>query len=302
MSNINLEVLISGVTFIKNGLTLGYPIKESIESIDSLCDEVIINVGFDNKDLTDDDGTFEYLKKHFTAKKYIFIKSWWDPSMSVGGKVLAQQTQIAMDKASGKYLQYIQGDEALHEDDLLHIKRSVEEMEKIPNIDGLVFKYHHFFGNTDIVKQTKKTYRQEVRLIRNGKNIKSWGDAQGFRYDNNTKLKCMYTDATIYHYGWARAEQVMAKKTEAFEKLYHGESKKHNNFEYSRVWGLRPFYGSHPVVMNDWILNNKNDVDILSLPLDWKFTDIRLILSDKLEYVTGIRLGEYKNFIIKKAS
>jgi len=43
--------LISGFTFIKHGLNLGYPIKESIESIEPLCDEIIINVGYDDPEL-----------------------------------------------------------------------------------------------------------------------------------------------------------------------------------------------------------------------------------------------------------
>jgi len=292
------EILVSGITFIKNGLTLGYPIKESIESIDALCDEVIINVGFDNKDLTGDDGTYDYLRSNFKGDKYIFIKSWWDPEMTVGGKILAQQTQIAMDKASGKYLQYIQGDECLHESEIQNIKDSIEKMNKNEKIEGLVFKYNHFFGNTDIIKQTKKTYRQEVRLVRNGLGIKSWGDAQGFRHNNNTKLNCVYTDASVYHYGWARAEQVMHKKTVAFTKLYHGESKKTQEFKYTRVWGLRPFKGTHPKVMNSWVESHKNDIDILNLKMDLKVSDIRLMASDCFEYITGIRLGEYKNFKI----
>ncbi len=298
MNSKNTEVLISGVTFIKNGLTLGYPIKESIESIDDLCDEIIINVGFDNEELTGDDGTYEYLRSHFKGEKYIFLKSWWDPAMTVGGKILAEQTQIAMDHATGKYLQYIQGDECLHESDLENIKKSVEIMEANQDIDGLVFKYNHFFGNINIIKQTKKTYRQEVRLVRNNKGIISWGDAQGFRNQDKSKLNCVYTKATVYHYGWARSEQVMHKKTVAFTKLYHGEAKETSEFKYSRVWGLRAFNGTHPNVMAKWVLENKNDIDILSLKMDLKISDIRLMASDCFEYITGIRLGEYKNFKI----
>ena len=36
--------LISGFTFIKNGISLGYPFVESIQSIAPLCDEVVIMV------------------------------------------------------------------------------------------------------------------------------------------------------------------------------------------------------------------------------------------------------------------
>ena len=48
---------ISGFTFIKNGLTLGYPILESVQSIDPICDEVVINVGYDDPNLEKDDGS-----------------------------------------------------------------------------------------------------------------------------------------------------------------------------------------------------------------------------------------------------
>ena len=45
---------VSGFTFIKNGLTLGYPVLESILSIEPLCDEVIVNVGFEDEQCTQD--------------------------------------------------------------------------------------------------------------------------------------------------------------------------------------------------------------------------------------------------------
>ncbi|ATH06744.1 hypothetical protein BIY24_01950 [Halobacteriovorax marinus] len=291
--------LISGITFIKNGLTLGYPIKESIESIDSLCDEIIINVGFDNPELTEDDGTWDYLTTHFKGEKYIFLKSYWDPAMTSKGLILSQQTNIALERASGKYCQYIQGDECLHENDLETIRKEVEKMESDHSYNGLVFNYIHFYGNVNVQKQTKKTYRRELRLIRNGLGIKSWLDAQGFRNKDDSKVLCKQINATVYHYGWARAEQVMQAKTRAFEKLYHGDKKKDESFNYERVWGLRPFKGEHPKVMNNWIEANKNDLDILSLPYKFNVKDIRLMLSDRFEYLTGIRLGEFKNFKLK---
>ena len=294
-----MSKLISGITFIKNGLTLGYPIKESIESINPICDEVIINVGFNNRELTEDDGTWDYLNKHFKGEKYIFLKSFWDPAMTSKGLILSEQTNIALEKATGKYCQYIQGDECLHEDDLELIKTEVQKMEEDKSYDGLVFNYIHFYGNVNVQKVTKKTYRRELRLIRNGIGIKSWLDAQGFRHSDDSKIICKQIDASVYHYGWARAEQVMAKKTVAFDKLYHGEKKKDQSFSYERVWGLRPFNKTHPKVMSSWIESNKNELDILSLPYKFNIKDIRLMLSDQLEYLTGVRLGEFKNFKLK---
>ena len=89
---------ISGFTFIKNGLTLGYPIKESIESIDPICDEVVVNVGYDDPECQKDDGTYDYLRDHFKGDRYVFLKNQWDPTERSNGTVLATQTNLALQK------------------------------------------------------------------------------------------------------------------------------------------------------------------------------------------------------------
>ncbi|EQC44790.1 hypothetical protein [Bacteriovorax sp. Seq25_V] len=289
---------VSGFTFIKNGLSLGYPFTEAIESIAPLCDEVVINVGFEDEACTKDDGTYEYLTNKFSDSKYVFLKSYWNPEIQKQGLILSEQTNIALDAITGDYGIYIQGDECLHEKDYESIRAGIRKLEADKSINGLVFNYHHFYGNTNIVKVTKKTYRHEIRLIRNKVGIKSWLDAQGFRNHDDSKIKCFKIDAHIYHYGWARQEQVMSKKTEAFTKLYHGKDFQTEEFHYSRIWGLRAFGGTHPKVMEKWILENTNEIDILSLPLDISIKDTRVILSDFIEYLTNIRIGEYKNFIL----
>jgi len=292
-------VKISGITFIKNGLTLGYPILESIQSIDPLVDEVIINVGFEDQELTKDDGTYKYLRDNLKGPKYIFLKSWWDPKISKSGKILAQQTDIALAKASGDYIQYIQGDEILHEDDLESIRNGISAMESDSRIDGLIFKYLHFYGNTDTIKYTRNVYRREVRLIRN-KKIKSWRDAQGFRFFDDTKIPCKEISARIFHYGWARPEALMDKKTKAFEKLYHGDDFKSQSFAFKRCHGLKLFKGTHPQVMKNWIKENKNQLDLMKLKRDYRWKDLGLLLSDIVERLTGYRIGEYKNFKVIK--
>jgi len=294
-----MEKLVSGITFIKNGLSLGYPIRESVESILPICDEVIINVGFDSESLTNDDGTWDYLNDHFKGPKFKFLKSWWDPAKRKDGLVLSEQTNIAMRAATGKYLQYIQGDEALHEQDHQKILDKIKILEARKDIDGLVFKYCHFYGNVNVEKFSKNVYKREVRLVRNDKNILSWKDAQGFRHQDGSKLNCLSVDATVYHYGWARKESIMSKKIQSFEKLYHGETHQSKDFGYRRFWGLRPFTGTHPKVMQNWINEHKNDIDIMSLPLDISIHDVRLVIADLIERNTGYRIGEYKNFILK---
>lgn len=255
---------------------------------------MVINVGFEDEALTKDDGTYEYLRDYFSHPKFIFIKSYWDPNKQSRGLILSEQTNIALAKASGKYCQYIQGDEAIHERDLPTIQKEILELEKRPHLWGLVFNYVHFYGNTNIIKKTRNIYRREVRVIRND-NVKSWLDAQGFRHLDDSKLLCKKIDASIYHYGWARKESVMKKKVVEMDKLYHAD-KKESQFEYERIWGLKRFRDQHPKVMKPWIENHQNDMDILKLSLKKEWKNIGLALSDIIEELTGYRIGEYKNF------
>lgn len=292
--------LVSGFTFIKNGLSLEYPIKESIESIEPLCDEIIINVGFDNKELNNDDGTYEYLKNYFNHKKFVFLKSYWDPELTSQGLVLSDQTNIALKACTGKYCLYIQGDEVLHENDYPKIHNGILQLEKKSWINGLLFNYIHFYGNTNIIKQTRTTYRNEIRLIRNFQNIKSWKDAQGFKHKDNTKIRVALANACIYHYGWARKENIMSKKIQSFNKLYHGKDHASKSFNYERIWGLKPFNKQHPKIMSSWIKKNKNDLDIMSLPLRKEWEIIPLAISDFIEKISSYRIGEYKNYKLIK--
>ena len=258
--------VVSGFTFIKNGLTLGYPILESVLSISPLCDEVIINVGFNDQDCTDDDGTYKYLTEHLVGPKYIFLKSWWDPTITQSGLILSQQTNIALNECRGEFCFYIQGDECVHEDDLENVKSGLTQLREDPKLDGLIFNYLHFFGNVDTYKYTRSLYRREVRLIRNHRGIKSWLDAQGFRHQDNSKIRARLIKARIFHYGWARLTSVMNKKVKVFDTFYHGEdalkSQDAPEFKYERSWGIKRFKATHPKVMEEWIKNNKNALDM----------------------------------------
>ena len=83
-------MFISGFSFIRNGIRLHYPFIESIQSILPLCDEFIIAVG------NSDDGTREAIQQLNNSKIKI-IDTVWDESLRKGGKILAMQTNIALD-------------------------------------------------------------------------------------------------------------------------------------------------------------------------------------------------------------
>ena len=289
--------MISGFSFIKNGLSLGYPFLESVKTIEPLCNEIIINVGFENPECTNDDGTYEYLRDHLNSSKFKFLKSWWDPEISSQGLILSQQTNIALSKCKGETCQYIQGDEAIHENDLKAIELGHKEMIDRNDLHGLVFNYIHFYGNTNIFRETRSVYRREVRAIKNNINIKSWKDAQGFRFENSTKISAKLIDATIYHYGWARPQEIMNKKIKSFEKLYHGKNHvTENEFGFKKIWGLKEFKGNQPEILKEWVKNNTHNFNLMDLPKAYGIKEWDLMISDFIESVTGYRIGEYKNY------
>lgn len=283
--------MISGIFFIRNGNRLGYPYIESIQSMLPLVDELVIAAG------DSDDGTTEALEKLASGEPKIkIVHSVWDMSPRKG-LILSEQTNIAISHARAKdpskdWLLLLQGDEVLHEKDYAEIR---EKFASLPSAcEGLAFRYNHFYGGTNVIQHTCTSYRYEVRAIRPG--LKSVGDGQSFRKENGKKPKAKLLYAHIYHYGWARPQQVMIEKTKDFDKLYSDKDKSLEGAQYRRLLGLFNFSGTHPAVMKDYLSKNPFHFDFKKYPLTWTWKDARKIIVDFFEFWTGHRLGERKTF------
>ena len=103
---------VSGFTFVRNGVKFGYPFREAILSLIPAVDEFIVNVGESDDDTL---AVVEALAREH--EKIKILKNKWDDSLREGGKVLAQQTDIALAACTGKWAIYLQADEVLHQDD-----------------------------------------------------------------------------------------------------------------------------------------------------------------------------------------
>jgi glycosyltransferase involved in cell wall biosynthesis len=284
---------VSGFTFIRNGITFDYPFRESILSLLPLVDELVVAVG------NSDDGTRASVES-IGSPKIRILDTVWDPALRQGGAILAQQTNLALDAISGDWGFYLQGDEILHEHDHAIIRSSLELAHHDSRFDGVLFNYIHFYGSYDWVGHSRKWYRREIRLIRNGIGIRSWGDAQGFRRDGK-KLNVLKSDARIFHYGWVKPPKAQQAKQRSFHRLWHSDGwvnkKMGQRDEYSYADGgrLRRFTGTHPSVMSerikrmDWVFDY--DPHRVRIPLKNR-------LLDAVEDVTGFRLGEYTNYKI----
>lgn len=269
---------------------LDYPFIESVLSILPIVDEMIIVVG------NCDDGTRNAVIG-LQSPKIKIIDTVWDDNLRKGGEILAQQTNIALDNISGDWGFYLQGDEVFHE--MYHdlIIKKMKTYLHDEKVDGLLFNYKHFYGSYDFIGTSRKWYRNEIRIVRNNPQIRSYKDAQGFRKSGN-KLTVKNTNADIYHYGWVRDPEAQLKKAKTFNKLWHDDNwiKKNvpaNKFDYDLLENLEKFHGTHPKVMlkrlatKTWNFSydpNKKRNSLKEKILLW------------LEKKTGYRIGEYKNY------
>ena len=256
---------VSGFTFIRNAILLDYPIVASIQSILPLCDEVIVAVG------NSDDDTLGLIQN--IDPKVKIIQTTWDDSLRENGRVLAVETDkalAAIDPAADWAI-YIQGDEVMHQDDHLHILKAMTRFQHDQEVDGLLFDYLHFYGSYDYIGVSNNWYKKEIRIIKPGRGIFSFRDAQGFRKSPDQKLKVASANARVFHYGWVKDPRAMQRKQEHFHKLWHDDAWLEKNikvaeaFDYeNHIHELARFEGTHP----QWIterLSERNwnfDVDI----------------------------------------
>lgn len=289
---------ISGFSFVRNAIKFDYPVIESINSILPICDEFVIAVG------KSDDGTRELIES-LNENKIKIVDTEWDDNLREGGKVLALETNKAFHSInkSADWAFYIQADEVLHEKYLPIVKDSMNYYLNDQKVDGLLFGYKHFYGSYDYIGESFRWYRNEIRVIRNNKNFYSYRDAQGFRKNENDKLRVKKIDAEIFHYGWVKHPEFQQAKQEQFNKLWHSDDwvdekiEKKNEFDYSKIDSLELFNGIHPKVMMERInrINWKFDHD-----LTFKNYSNKEKLKRIIEKVSGYRMGEYKNYILIK--
>src|SRR6476619_7281690 len=263
---------ISGFTIIKNAVKNDYPVVEAIRSILPVVDEMIVSVG------ESDDNTEELIRS-IPSDKIKIVHSFWDPAIRKGGEILAIETNKAFEQIApdSDWAFYIQADEAVHEKYHDVIKETALKYLHDKSVEGLLFRYLHFYGTYDFVGDSRRWYDKEVRIIRNNKSIQSFKDAQGFR-NHGRKLNVKLVDAYIYHYGWVKDPVQMKHKMYNAGKLWHSDEQMEaflrsgEAFDFSDFDSLARFSGTHPGVMHDRI-QRKNwqlELDVMKKKLSLK--------------------------------
>ncbi|MBA3663003.1 MAG: glycosyltransferase family 2 protein [Bacteroidetes bacterium] len=285
---------LAGFTIIRNAIKYDYPVIEAITSILPICDVFYVGVG------NSDDET-RRLVESIASDKIKIIDTVWDDTLREGGLVLSNETNKVFDAIPAQYdwCFYIQSDECVHEEDLQKIKSAALKYCDDKEVDGLLFNYKHFYGQYNYIGAGRRWYAKEIRIIRNNKNIRSYKDAQGFRFKDNTKLSVKNTGCSIYHYGWVKPPKAQQAKQESFHKMWHDDDWMKKNiaaadvFDYTNIDLLEEFKGTHPQAMKTRVASAKwnfiYDPAKAKINLKYKFLFW-------LEKATGWRAGENKNY------
>ena len=286
---------ISGFTIIKNAIKNDYPVLEAITSILPVVDEMIVAVGDSEDDTVD-------LIRSIASDKVRIVHSVWDPEKRKGGEILAIETNKVFDQisADSDWGLYIQADEAVHEKYHSSIRAAAEKYLHDERVEGLLFRYLHFYGSYDYVGASRKWYDKEVRIIRNDKRIRSFRDAQGFR-KNGEKLKVKLIDAYIYHYGWVKDPVQMKQKMYNAGKLWHSDEEMNaflqsgEAFDFNEFDVLAKFADTHPAVMEERIKRKNWNLELDITKKNISFKNKVLTWYEKM---TGKRLFYFTNYRI----
>jgi glycosyltransferase involved in cell wall biosynthesis len=225
------------------------------------------------------------------------VRTIWDEhirnDLRLKGYVYGQQKSIALFNCTGDWAFYLEGDEVVHENDLSKIQEAMRRYLADDEVEALIFDYIHFYGNANTYAWSPRWYRRAPRIIRN--TIPAWAPKGLFfivMKDHKTGRypKAAHTGATVYHYGWVRSEEQMNLKGKSVGKYWQDESK---SVDYSQIDPrvLRPFTGTHPKVMRDWLSKAEGlfqaDPNHRLTRREWKN---RLML--KLERSLGLELSK----------
>lgn len=240
---------------VRNADSLYFPVRESIKSVLPLVDEFIIALG--EGDPTD---RTAYLIDEIDDPKIKVYPRVWSEESYKESRIFAEETNFALSRCTGDWCIYVQADEVIHEEDHKIILETMSRHHLNPKIDGLLFDYLHFWGDYNHFLPFHGWYKNEIRIIKNHRNIYSYRDAQSFRKNNNQKLQVASIDARIFHYGWVRPPEIMQSKKKVHESFHHGKEVAESMykdlddcFDYGPLGCIPKYEGSHPKVMEKWI-------------------------------------------------
>jgi len=197
--------------FIHNGLKYDYCLKESIESVLELCDEVVV------LEAESDDGTLDFLHKMSVdnPKLKVFDHGIWECAPHFSRlAILANQ---ARELLTSEWHFMIQADEVLHESSFPIIRRAIREDEGFDTFRcsriNLFRDFNHYVRFDSDRKPCNDVI---VRLAR--QNIEAYGDAESLMPSNVSDKHV--SNILLFHYGMVRKKDCLLEKSIAMQSWF----------------------------------------------------------------------------------
>jgi glycosyltransferase involved in cell wall biosynthesis len=251
-------VKLGGTIICYNAIKYDYCIKESIDCLVELCDEVVV------LECNSEDGTPKLLKKLYGKNKNVtIIKADWD--CATGFEKLSILTNEAKEYLDTEWYVNLQADEIIHEDSFKTIRRAIES--------GMGQTYEcsrlNFWGGFNLVFPVNYPNAPcSSKIIRIGRTfIDSLTDAESL--ESRGLCSTFSNQIKFFHYGFVRDKVISLDKiidmTGWFgfgadqrvidQKEKYGEFKP---FEFHPRNKLVAYKGSHPKFIQDWMQKRVN--------------------------------------------
>ncbi len=203
---------ISGCVAARNSIKFGYPLRQCLEALRPICDEVVLAY-----DPTTEDGTHELALQLKDELDIVLFASPWDMSNMHQGLEIGHQSQVAMDACSPvtKWRLCLQQDEAFHED--AHVK--IHELVRDASSDttGFDFIRPYFFGNLHTIRRDWTV--QLTRLTRAGTHTYDGFDGQNCNPIG--EVKHHNSELWMYHYSRIGDPSLIAKRVLNVDSFFH---------------------------------------------------------------------------------
>jgi len=241
--------LVSGLTILRNGIRLDYPFREAIRSALPICDEYTVVVGHS------DDGTREAVED-LRDPKIRIVDTHWSDHVTPRQCLLAQQTNIGLNLARGRWCLSVQGAEVLHERDLPHLRALMEQHVDDARVEGMLFERLTFWADYQHVLAVYPwLFKYTPRIVRCGIGVHSIRDAMSFAVFDDWSTRgryprCIDTGAYMFRYSDVRELEVLQRK---YRESAHGNPRSSIAADHFLQRVPRRFVarhaGSHPAVM-----------------------------------------------------
>jgi len=201
---------ISGLTVARNVVKLKYPMRECLEALTAVCDEVVL--GYDPYT---EDGTHELAQELSRDLGIRLFESKWDMENRNAGTEIGIQTQRTLEQCNFEWSLYCQLDEAFHQEDreTLHNLTACDK-----DITGFNFVRPYFWQNLHTIR--KDWSPQVTRLVRKGTHDYSVLDGHSCE---TLRGRVEKGGVWMFHYSRLGDAQAISQRVRTLDGLFHAE-------------------------------------------------------------------------------